>query len=135
MTGEIGAMTDSDAVLAANEAFYRAFSAGDMVAMEALWARQRAVTCSHPGWAVLRGRDAVMESWRVILESPGRPQISCRDAVIDVIGDAAFVTCYEDVDQGILAATNIFVREDGAWRMAHHQAGPTAVQAAPGVVH
>ena len=128
-------MSDSDAVLAANQAFYRAFAAGDVAAMDALWARRAAVSCTHPGWAVLRGRDAVMESWRVILESPGRPQIRCRDAAADVIGEAAFVTCYEDVDQGILAATNVFVREDGEWRMAHHQAGPTATQAVPDVVH
>lgn len=128
-------MSDSDAVLAANEAFYRAFAVGDVAAMDAVWARHAAVACIHPGWAVLRGRDAVMESWRVILETPGRPQISCRDATADVVGDAAFVTCYEDVNQGILAATNIFVREDGAWRMVHHQAGPTAARASSGVVH
>jgi len=38
--------------------------------------------------------------------------------------------CYEVLEGGFLAATNVFVREDGAWRMVHHQAGasppPTA---------
>ena len=34
-------MTDSDAVLAANLEFYRAFRARDLAAMDALWARRR----------------------------------------------------------------------------------------------
>ena len=124
-------MSDHEAVLFANEAFYRAFADGDMAAMDAVWARGGAVACTHPGWEVLSGRDAVMESWRTILASPARPAIRCRDAVAHLVGDAAFVTCYEDVGQGVLAATNILVREDGQWRMAHHQAGPTAAQRRP----
>jgi hypothetical protein len=38
-------MTDSDAVLAANLEFYRAFAARDLVAMEELWARRSPVGC------------------------------------------------------------------------------------------
>jgi hypothetical protein len=37
-------MTDSAAVLDANEAFYRAMREGDLDAMAALWARGRAVS-------------------------------------------------------------------------------------------
>ncbi len=32
----------------------------------------------------------------------------------------------EAAGSGVLIATNIFVRENGAWKMVHHQAGPTA---------
>jgi hypothetical protein len=28
--------------------------------------------------------------------------------------------------EGVLIATNLFVREGGGWKMAHHQAGPTS---------
>jgi hypothetical protein len=128
-------------VLTANQTFYRAFSKGDMDAMDALWSSAAPVACSHPGWAVLTGRDTVMASWRSILDSPGRPHITCRDAAAHELGDAAYVTCYEDVGAGVLAATNIFVLEAGAWRMVHHQAGPTAdlgfgaADAPTGVVH
>ena len=33
--------------------------------------------------------------------------------------------CYEVLEDGFLAATNIFVREAGGWAMVHHQAGHT----------
>jgi hypothetical protein len=134
-------MGDADAVLTANQIFYRAFSNGDVDAMDALWSSAAPVACSHPGWAVLTGRGAVMDSWRTILDSPGRPNITCRGAEAHELGDAAYVTCYEDVGAGVLAATNIFVHEDEGWRMVHHQAGPTAAlgigaaDAPTGVVH
>ena len=38
-------------------------------------------------------------------------------------GDTALVLCEEELDGGTLVASNLFVREDGAWRIAHHQAG------------
>ena len=65
-------MNDSDAVLAANLEFYRAFTTRDVAAMEALWARQAPVACVHPGWPVLADRDAVLESWRGILANPAK---------------------------------------------------------------
>ena len=113
-------------VLAANAAFYRAFAERDLGAMDALWARAVRVACTHPGWRVLHGRDAVMESWRAILDGPDAPDITCaRESVIP--GDGmAVVVCVESLRGGSLAATNVFVREAGEWRMVHHHAGPIA---------
>ncbi len=34
--------------------------------------------------------------------------------------------CYEVLGPNVLVATNVFLREDGAWRMVHHHAGPCA---------
>ena len=116
-------MTDSDAVLAANLEFYRAFTARDLVAMEALWARQAPVACIHPGWPALTERDAVMESWHNILANPEAPRIACYDERVQLYGDVALVVCEEELDGGTLVASNLFVREDGAWRLIHHQAG------------
>ena len=118
-------MAENEAVLFANEAFYRAFADGDPAAMDAVWASSAPVACIHPGWNVLDGREAVMASWRAILGSPNRPDISSVGGAAKVYGDTAFVTCYEAVGEGYLIATNIFVREAGAWKMVHHQAGPT----------
>jgi ketosteroid isomerase-like protein len=115
-------MTDSDAVLAANLEFYRAFTARDLVAMEALWARGAAVACIHPGWPALTDRDAVMESWQGILANPEAPRIACFDEQVLLYGDVALVICEEELDGGTLVASNLFVREDGGWRIAHHQA-------------
>ena len=118
-------MSDQDAVLFANEAFYRAFAEGDIAAMKELWARRAPVACIHPGWGPLLGREPVMESREAIF-SHGPPAIESRDAHAHVHGEAALVSCYEVLPEGGLAATNVFVREDGDWKLAHHHAGPTA---------
>jgi hypothetical protein len=41
-------------------------------------------------------------------------------------GEEARVFCVEFVGGAALAATNLFKRVNGAWRMTHHQAGPIA---------
>ncbi len=125
-------MTDDDAVLATNLEFYRAFGTRDLAAMNALWARRTPVACLHPGWTVLTERDAIMASWEAILSNPGAPRIACFDEHVLFYGDTALVLCEEELDGGILAASNFFVREDGAWRIAHHHAGQIVQRRAPG---
>ena len=115
-------MSEQAAVLFANEAFYVAFAVCDFPAMDGLWSRRPSVTCIHPGWSALSGRDPVMESWRSILANPNAPRIGCRNAVAHVLGDSAYVVCYEAIDGSFLVATNVFVREDRGWKMVHHQA-------------
>jgi ketosteroid isomerase-like protein len=121
-------MTDSDAVLAANLEFYRAFTARDLVAMDALWARQAPVGCIHPGWPALADRDEIMESWRGILSNPDAPRVACYDERVLLYGDTALVICEEELDGGTLVASNLFVREAEGWRIAHHQAGQMAAR-------
>jgi ketosteroid isomerase-like protein len=121
-------MTDSDAVLAANLEFYRAFATRDLEAMDALWARRAPVACIHPGWPVLADRDAVMQSWHNILAHPEAPRIVCYDERVLLYGDTALVVCEEEIEGGTLIASNLFVREDGGWRIAHHQAGQLAAR-------
>ena len=116
-------MDDSDAVLAANLEFYRAFTTRDIAAMEALWAARAPVACVHPGWPALTDRAAVIESWRGILANPQSPRISCYDERVFLYGDAALVVCEEELDGATLVASNWFVREGSDWRLAHHQAG------------
>ena len=116
-------MTDQDALLAANLEFYRAFAARDLAAMDALWARQAPVACLHPGWSALKDRDAIMESWAGILSNADAPRIACFDEQVFLYGDVGLVLCEEELEGGTLAASNMFVREDGGWRIAHHQAG------------
>jgi hypothetical protein len=116
-------MDPSDAVLDANTDFYIAFARGDSTAMDALWASAAEVTCIHPGWQALIGREAVMESWVAILASP--PAVRCVGARAFVYGTNAHVICYEGLGDGMLVATNLFVLENEVWRMIHHQAGPT----------
>ena len=121
-------MTDSDDVLAANLEFYRAFATRDAAAMEALWAREAPVACVHPGWPALSERAAIIESWQGILANPNAPRIACYDERVLLYGDTALVVCEEELEGGTLVAGNLFVREDGVWRIAHHQAGQLAAR-------
>ncbi len=75
-------MAEKEAVLFANEAFYRSFADGDFAAMEALWSRNSPVACIHPGWPPLSGRAKIMESWRGILANPPSPPIRSHDALV-----------------------------------------------------
>ena len=117
-------MRDVDELLSVNEAFYHAFRRRDVAAMERLWAERAPVTCIHPGWRALTGRAEVVESWRAILSNPEAPDIRCRDARAYPNGDLAYVVCYEVIGRSALVATNVFAREDGTWKLVHHQAGP-----------
>jgi ketosteroid isomerase-like protein len=122
---------DAKALLAANDAFYQAFATRNAEAMAALWARRAPVACIHPGWDALIDRAAVLASWRQLLANPGSPAVRCRDARAHVLGEVGFVICHEVLPEGMLVATNMFVREDGDWKIVHHQAGPVAVPASP----
>lgn len=114
-------------LLEANAGFYRAFAARDADAMARLWAERQPIVCVHPGWDVLDGREDVLASWRGIFEGDGAPALSYELAEARLVGGVGLVTCHEVLPGGTrLAATNLFVREDGAWRMVHHQASPIA---------
>ncbi len=121
-------MSDDDAVLAVNAAYYRAFLVGDFAAMTKIWAEE-GVSCVHPGWPPLIGRDDVIESYRNILANQNRVRIAHQDDAAIVTGDDARVLCIEVVDGAALAATNLYRRIGGAWRMVHHQASPIAMMA------
>ncbi|MDR3469072.1 MAG: nuclear transport factor 2 family protein [Xanthobacteraceae bacterium] len=124
-------MTDTSAITAANAAFYEAFSAGDVEAVARLWADDDGISCIHPGWPAIIGREAVVGSWRDILQNPSRPQVACAEPYAIIDGDSGRVLCIEIVDGTPLAACNHFRRIDGAWRMVHHQSSPIAQTAAP----
>jgi len=117
-------MSDTDAILFVNEAFYVSFAGGDADTIDTLWSSAAPVSCIHPGWELLSGREAVLESWRSIIRG-GAPAIRCRDPKVLFYGNTAIVLCYEEIDGDFLIATNIFVRESDTWKMAHHHAAST----------
>ena len=120
-------MTLETEALEANERFYSLFASRDVDGMERLWAEGVAVSCIHPGWMPLLGREAVLASWRSILNNPTQPRVVAGGATVTIVGDVAVVLCRELVSGSPLVATNVFVREGGAWRLMHHQGGPVAV--------
>lgn len=116
-------LTDDSEILAANQAFYDAFRRADLATIEDLWASLTPVACIHPGWDALHGREEVLESFRAILGGGSGPQVTCINPEATVLGEAAFVVCHEAIEDAELIATNVFVREDGRWKLVHHQAG------------
>ena len=118
-------MSDEAAILAANAAYYRAFAETDFAAMSRVWADDN-VSCVHPGWPALIGREAILESYRQILSNPDQDRIEPRHETVMIDGSEARVLCVEFVAGTALATTNLFRRVDGAWRMTHHQASPIA---------
>lgn len=121
-------MTQLDALIFANEAFYAAFRDGDMAAMEQLWATETAVCCVHPGWNPLFGRDAVLQSWRRILRGGTRPNIICHDPKPQITDNVGMVVCFEQIGADFLVATNLYLRhpKHNIWQLFHHQSGPAA---------
>lgn len=137
-------MTDvTEAVRAANSAFYAAFEARDLDAMAEVWERSERASVTHPGWPRLSGWGRVAGSWDAIFRHTPYIQFVLTDERIDVVGDAAWVTVDENIlqaaggaddegDRGSdgalagarVAATNVFVRDGDAWRMVMHHGSP-----------
>lgn len=125
-------MADPDDILRLNRNFYRAFAEHDFEAMDELWADSLPVSCIHPGWQALFGRADVMTSWRDLMRSGPATPIVARAERVSLYRDTALVLCEEVLNgSAVLAAANLFVREDGEWRLAHHQASPLAPRPEP----
>jgi ketosteroid isomerase-like protein len=140
-------MTDEEKEVAqANDNFYRAFESLDIKQMEEVWVAANYIQCGHPGWRILRGRNMVMESWRRIFENTPQIQFMLTDVSIEIRGDFAWVTLYENInsiveEQKVTATvltTNIFEKRADGWRMIHHHGSSVAQQApceGPPTVH
>lgn len=142
-------------VARANRGFYRAFERLDLDAMSNLWVHDRRARCIHPGGEVLVGHDRVLASWGAIFQGSEGLRFEILDLAIEILGDLAWVTCIErihanaganaesssepTVDTGFepesespeemiteTAATNLYVHEDGEWKMLLHHASPIA---------
>jgi len=119
---------DRQEVAEANEAFYRAFEALKIEAMEKVWAKNADIQCGHPGWRVLRGWGPVMESWKRIFENTPSMQFTLTDVKVEVRGEIAWVTLYENLNSSIqgqdfsatILTTNIFQKTPEGWRMILH---------------
>jgi ketosteroid isomerase-like protein len=125
--------SDADKVIAANAAYYKALSARDMTAMAEIW------TCAsdniliappvdpvtHIGW------DAIKRQWERYWAQFDQFTVSMASPTVNVNGPVAWVHGIETSQRrskGGKASsssnygTNIFVKDDGRWRMVFHQA-------------
>lgn len=117
-------------VLEINQAFYDAHEARDLAAMGVVWEHGERSCCIHPGWPILRGWPLIEESWRRIFAGAGRNQFIITNEAVVVDGDVAWVSLDENIVDGsvggTIAATNVFVRTDGVWKLVLHQGSPVA---------
>ena len=124
--------TDEQDVLAANAAFYTAFESLDPDVMAVVWATEEPVRCVHPGWPLITGRESVLESWSRIFDNAAVMQFTIIEPEASVEGNWAWVVCGERltsvqggrVAEGLIQTTNLFRREAGGWRIAHHHGSP-----------
>ena len=120
---------------AANQTFYRTVDSASLEGMDQVWVHEDWVRCVHPGWDVLTGWKDVRESWDKIFQGEQRLKISTNDVSVRTLGEVALVTCIENItvsqgeafDSVQTIATNIFIRLDGLWLMAHHHASTLPV--------
>jgi len=121
-------MTAEQEVAEANAGFYRAFETLKIEAMEQVWAKDADIQCGHPGWRILRGWGPVMESWKRIFENTPSMQFTLTDVKVEVRGELAWVTLYENLNSTIegqnysaaILAINMFQRTSEGWRMILH---------------
>ena len=125
-------MTDREAVLEANKAFYRAFESLELERMEAVWLRDQRIACVHPGWRRLNGWGPVMTSWERIFSGAFEMRFELGDPQVTVSGDLAVVLVEENLTQrnydgasrSQVLATNVFRRVDDAWLLLIHHGSP-----------
>jgi len=116
------------AIAQANQAFYHAFEALKIEAMEKVWSKDADIQCGHPGWRILRGWGPVMESWKRIFENTPSMQFTLTDVKIEARGELAWVTQYENLASSIegqtfsaaILTTNMFQKSADGWRMILH---------------
>lgn len=126
-------------VLMANRAFYDAFEALDMQAMDDCWEHSDRVACVHPGGPWLAGWEEVRAGWDAVLTHTRYIEFEVRDARVHVADPVAWVTCLEVVSSAgpsgravtELTATNAFVLGPSGWLLVLHHAAPLVRRMAP----
>ena len=128
-------MTDSldkEAVLAANQAFYHAFSHRDIKSMRLLWWQGTTSLCIHPGGRVINGWEAIQASWESIFKNTNSLEIDIEIIKVEIDRSIAYVVVGETVLQSSQGrkikaqsiATNIFQNMAQKWYLVHHHGSP-----------
>lgn len=132
----------------AEEAFYAAFSRGDLDAMREIWLESEQTSCIHPMGDRLLGTHAILKSWETILRNTGDIIVELSDRVIHANEQTAIHTLVENIhareqsDQIFrFVVTNIYELTTQGWKMVLHHASPMPrdvsreQQESPPIVH
>ena len=125
-------MSDREAVLAANRAFYEAFESLDAEKMETVWLRDPRIICIHPGWRKLSGWGPIMSSWERIFDNTFEMKFELGEMEVMISGDLALVVVeegltqrnYDGTQKSQVLATNVFERVGQGWFLVMHHGSP-----------
>jgi ketosteroid isomerase-like protein len=124
-------MSAEDDVRKASQQFYAALNLmanGDSGAMADIWSHSATVTTMHPIGGREVGWDAVRASFEQVAKVGSEGKIDLKDQLIQVAGDVAYEMGVEQGQLKLAAhqaaiehrVTNIYQRQDGAWKLVHH---------------
>ena len=120
----------------AEAAFYEALEAADLEAMMEVWAEDEEIVCVHPGGPRLAGFEQVRGSWAQILGSGQRLKVHVTNQVVLSGMMLAIHSVHENITvegdsrpRAAVAATNVYLRTAGGWRMILHHGSPTPPEA------
>ena len=126
-------MNEKD-VIEKNQSFYDAFNKSDIELMIGIWLNDSTSQCIHPGWDVLTGFKNIMTSWQKIFAAAQDLEIKLSNIDVTTSENLAWVTCQENlfsiVSSGVqlskVHSTNLFKKQNGAWKMILHHASPVS---------
>ena len=124
--------SDIDQIIEANSRFYEALGERDLELMKTVFVQDERAGCTHPGWIMLRGFDAIIQSWENVFDPEDKLQINLHNVTVDLRGKSAWVTCIQEltyirrdpVMMNVSVSTNIFEKTDSGWLMLIHHASP-----------
>ena len=124
--------SDFEAVVAANQAFYHAFSNRDIKSMRMLWWQGSTSLCVHPGGTILTGWDSIQASWESIFKNTDSLEIDIEIIKVEIDKALAYVVVREIVLQSSRGrrlkaqsmATNLFQNMAQKWYLVHHHGSP-----------
>lgn len=123
---------DIDQIIKSNSRFYEALGDRDLELMKTVFVPDERAGCTHPGWIMLRGYDAIIQSWENVFDPEDKLHINLHNVTVDLRGDSAWVTCIQEltyirrdpVMMNVSVSTNIFEKTDSGWLMLIHHASP-----------
>lgn len=127
--------SDQEQVLEVNTRFYQALGTRDLELMGTVFVHDERAGCMHPGWVMLRGWEAIRQSWENVFNPEDQLEIKLHNLSVEVKGNAAWVTCVQEltyikrdpVMMNVSVSTNIFEKSNSGWLMVIHQASPMPV--------
>lgn len=124
-------MSAEQEVREASTQFYAALSRminGDPESLKAIWSHGDSVTTMHPVGGRQVGWSEVWDTWDQVAQVSSEGRVELKDQLIRVVGELAYEVGVEDAEfkiagnkvGGEIRVTNIYQREDGAWKVVHH---------------